>query len=95
MADYTLFPSLLPDDDTYSSKHLQDEWDYTVLRTVIAAHDTDKVNGKSTKFEMASYLSGRYSRDALDAMREEAQSDDPDLGAIMNSAQGLDAYSNG
>jgi hypothetical protein len=74
---------------------IKEEWEYPVLRTVIAAHDTENVNGKSTALEMAAYLSGRYSQQTLDEMRAEAQTDDPDLDQIMTSAEGLDAYSNG
>lgn len=89
-----IFPSLIPDEDTYGVTELK-EWEYEVIRTVIAAHDSESVNGKSTRLEMAHFLSGRYSKSTLDEMREEAQTENPDLGQIMNSAEGLGAYSNG
>lgn len=87
-----LFPSILPNEDTYSAQTLQEEWDYPVLRTVIAAHDTEQVNGKSTKLEMAHYLSGRYTQSTLDAMRAEAQTEDPDMEKIIAEGVGLSAY---
>jgi len=87
-----LFPSIVPDDDTYSAVELN-EWDYPVIRAVIAAHDTDAVNGKSTKLEMAAWLSGRYDTETLDRMRDKAQElapkDDADYSEILEEAEGL------
>jgi len=87
-----LFPSIVPDDSTYSATELN-EWDYPVIRAVIAAHDTDDVNGKSTKLEMAAWLSGRYSKETLDRMQAKAQElapkDDADYSEILEEAEGL------
>jgi predicted 2-oxoglutarate/Fe(II)-dependent dioxygenase YbiX len=87
-----LFPSIVPDDDTYSATELNG-WDYPVIRAVISAHNTDDVNGKSTKLEMAAWLSGRYDTDTLDRMQAKAQElapkDEADYSEILEEAEGL------
>ena len=89
-----LFPSIIPDEDTYSATEIQNKWDYPVIRTVIAAHDTDDVNGKSTQLEMAAWCSGRFSKETIEKMMAEAKTEEPDSERIRQLAynDGLNAH---
>lgn len=90
-----LFPSILPDDDSYTASELQ-QWDWMdELRPIAARLDTDEVTGRSTQLEVVHYLSGRYSRTVLDEMRVEINTEEPDFTQIANRLETLDAYDNG
>jgi hypothetical protein len=90
-----LFPSILPSQDSYSSQELQ-EWDWiSELRPIAAELETDEISGRSTQLEVCHYLAGRYSKQTLDLMREEVNTDDPDFAQIKDELQTLGAYSNG
>nr|ADE29317.1 hypothetical protein [uncultured virus] len=71
-----IFPSIIPRDERKSPLTVHDEWDYNVLRKVIAEHDTDAVNGKSPQLEMADWITGQYSQDELQKLRDAGQADD-------------------
>lgn len=89
-----LFPSILPDDDSYSAAELQN-WDWLEeLRPIAAELETDEINGRSTQLEVVHYLSGRFSATILDEMRNEINTEEPDFEAIAKSVESLDAYSN-
>jgi|AKVG01.1.fsa_nt_gi hypothetical protein len=89
-----LFPSIIPDDaDTYSYKDLMN-WDWLqVVRPIAAELKTDKINGASTQIEVTQYLSGRFSKQQLDAMREEIKTEDPDFAEIPDTETDLSSFS--
>jgi len=91
MSGYELFPSILPEDDTYSVQDLSD-WEYKTLRAIVSNLPTKKVNGKSTRLEMAAFLSGRFNKTTLDKMKSEAETDDPDFSEIINAASNINSY---
>jgi len=71
-----IFPSIIPSDQRKSPLEVDSEWDYDVLRKVIAEHGTDEVNGKSPQLEMADWITGQYAQDELQTLREAGQADD-------------------
>jgi len=71
-----IFPSIIPPDQRKNPLEVDSEWDYNVLRKVIAEHDTDAVNGKSPQLEMADWITGQYPQDELQKLREAGQADD-------------------
>ena len=71
-----IFPSIIPSDQRKNPLEVDSEWDYNVLRKVIAEHDPDAVNGKSPQLEMADWITGQYSQDELQKLREAGQADD-------------------
>lgn len=63
MANYSLFPSITPDnepfvDNKYGEKEL-DRMDWDEIRSIAAEYDTDEINGKSDREKMEAYLEGR------------------------------------
>jgi len=71
-----IFPSIIPSDQRENPLDVHSDWDYNVLRKVIAEHDIDAVNGKSPQLEMADWITGQYSQDELQKLREAGQADD-------------------
>lgn len=63
VADYSLFPSILPDrdepfvDDCYSAGELE-KMEYQQLREIAANHESDAVHGKMGKQELKDELEG-------------------------------------
>jgi hypothetical protein len=90
-----LFPSLIPDsqlENTYSKEELG-EWEWLEeLRPIAAELSTEKIDGRSTQLEVIHYLSGRFTKEQLDAMREQVQTDDPDFSEISNTETKLTSY---
>lgn len=77
-----LFPSILPDGETYTAAEL-DEWDWKQeLRIIAAELDTDDISGRSTRLEVVHFLAGRYNKSTLDVMRAEAKTNNPDFSQI-------------
>lgn len=62
MADYSLFPEILPDsdfvDDSYHEAELE-RLDWAELRSVAAAHPCEEVNGRSEAEEIIATLTGK------------------------------------
>ena len=71
-----IFPSIIPSDKRKNPLEVDSEWNYNVLRKVIAEHDPDEVNGKSPQLEMADWITGQYEQDELQKLREAGQADD-------------------
>lgn len=70
-----IFPSIIPDRNQTESLTVHDEWDYNVLRKVVAEHDDVPVSGRSTQLEMADWITGQYSQSDLETLREAGQAD--------------------
>jgi len=68
MAEYEIFPSLLPEEDTYGSLELTNEVDAMVLQGIAAAHPTESINGQSAALEIASWISGNHNAEEIDGM---------------------------
>lgn len=61
MAEHSLFPSILPDqefvDDSYSKAEL-DRMDWDEIRRIAKEVDSDEINGHSEREAMEEYLEG-------------------------------------
>jgi|SRR6056297_717037 len=77
MADYTIFPSLIPESDTYGALELTQEVEAATLQGIAAAHPTETVNGQSAALEIADWVSGNHTAEEIDAMVALIESYDP------------------
>jgi len=62
MADYSLFPSIIPEgddfvDDSYSQVELE-RMDWQEIRQIAAKHESDEIDGQSDREEMEDFLEG-------------------------------------
>ena len=76
-SDYTIFPSIIPDSQTYGTQEIMQEVEASVLQGIAAAHGTDKVNGQSSAWEIADFLSGNHTRGEIDGMVSIIQDAEP------------------
>ena len=74
---YSIFPSILPEEDTYGALELMDEVDSWILQGIAAAHPTETVNGQSAALEIADWITGRHSPDEIDGMVEIIKESEP------------------
>ena len=63
MANYSIFPSITPDnkpfiDDSYSRAELE-RMEWQEIRQIATRYDTDEINGRSERAEMIDYLEGK------------------------------------
>ena len=96
MAD-TLFPSIIPSQDTYSAMDLVNQLDAWILQGIAAAHTSEKINGQSSAVEIAAYITGNHNADEIDGMVEIVENSEPprseiDLGPALNSDGNLGMY---
>jgi hypothetical protein len=68
MADYRIFPSIIPESDSVSAIALSNDTDAWVLQGIAAAHPTEDVNGQSAGMEIAFWLSGNHTSDEIQRM---------------------------
>lgn len=63
MPDYTLFPSILPEEDQpfidnqYTREELERK-DRPALQQLAAAHESEEINGKASSEEIITFLTG-------------------------------------
>ena len=76
-SDYTIFPSIIPDEQTYGSQEIMGQIEASVLQGIAAAHGSDKINGQSSAWEIADFLSGNHTRGEVDAMVEIIEDAEP------------------
>jgi len=62
MAEYSLFPSLLPEDeafvdDQYQRRELERK-DYNELKSIAAEHESEDVHGRMSESELVEGLAG-------------------------------------
>ena len=93
----TIFPSILPDKDTYSSGDLLDELEASTLQGIAAAHTTSKVNGQSSAWEIADFLAGNHTKGEVDGFVSIMQDTEPprsevDLSPALNENGSLSMY---
>jgi hypothetical protein len=97
MADYRIFPSILPEEDSYGSIELTDEVDAWILQGIAAAHPTDEIDGQSAALEIASWLTGNHAADEIDGMVAIIEESEPprseiDLGEAIRDDGNLSYY---
>ena len=95
--DFTIFPSIIPAEDTYNSSELMDEVEAMTLQGIAAAHNTGKVNGQSSAWEIADFLCGNHNASEIDGMVSIIQDAEPprsevDLGPAFNDDGNLSQY---
>lgn len=77
-SDYTLFPSIVPEDNTVDAAEILQEWEYPLLRNAAAvvnensAYESD-INGKSTKQEIAQFLASNCTAEGVEVIKEKAE----------------------
>ena len=96
-SDFTIFPSIIPAEDTYNSSELMDEVEAMTLQGIAAAHNTDKVNGQSSAWEIADFLCGNHNTSEIDGMVSIIQDAEPprsevDLAPAFNDDGNLSQY---
>ena len=97
MSDFTIFPAIIPESETYNSSELMDEVEAMTLQGIGAAHNTDKVNGQSSAWEIADFLSGNHTTEEIDGMVSIIQDAEPprsevDLAPAFNDDGNLSQY---
>jgi len=98
MADRpTIFPALIPDNDTYDVPDLMSELDASTLQGIAAAHTTDKINGQSSAWEISDFLTGQHTTDEIDGMVDIVLDSEPprsevDLSPAFNDDGTLSQY---
>ena len=90
--DYSIFPSILPESDSYGALELTNEVDSWILQGIAAAHPTDKIDGQSAALEIADWVSGMHSPDEIDAMVAIIEESEPprseiDLSPAFNDSE--------
>lgn len=96
MAD-TIFPALIPDNETYTVQNLMSELEASTLQGIAAAHDTGKINGQSSAWEIADFLTGNHRTDEIDGMVDIVLDSEPprsevDLSPAINQDGSLSQY---
>lgn len=98
MADRpTIFPSITPDNDTYDVPELMDDLEASTLQGIAAAHDTSKINGQSSAWEISDFLTGQHTSDEIDGMVDIVLDSEPprsevDLSPAFNDDGTLSQY---
>jgi len=98
MADTpTIFPSIIPTANTYSVTDLMGELDASTLQGIAAAHETEKINGQSSAWEISDFLTGQHTTDEIDGMVDIVLDSEPprsevDLSPAFNSDGTLSQY---
>ncbi len=93
MADYRIFPSLIPDDESVSAIELSKTVDAWILQGIAAAHETPDINGQSSGMEIAFWLSGSHTAAEIGRMVDVIEDSEPprsdiDLSAEIDSLRG-------
>ena len=97
MADFRIFPSLIPDESTYPTQELIDDVNARVLQGIATALETGEINGQSSAWQIADYLSGNHYKGEIDDMRATIQEADPpyaevDLSKCINDRGDITQY---
>jgi len=61
MAEHTLWPSILPEDDFVDNQYTKEElerMEWQEIRSIAAQHPTDEINGQSDREAMEAFLEG-------------------------------------
>jgi hypothetical protein len=93
----TIFPSILPDDETYSRQELMEMCEASTLQGIAAAHTTSKVDGQSSAIEIADFLSGNHTTAEVDGILEIIRNSEPprsevELAPALNDNGNLARY---
>jgi len=93
----TIFPSIIPTADTYNVTDLMGELDASTLQGIAAAHETEKINGQSSAWEISDFLTGQHTTDEIDGMVDIVLDSEPprsevDLSPAFNSDGTLSQY---
>ena len=93
----TIFPSIIPDEETYDEFELHDAVAAATLQGIAAAHPTDDVNGQSTALEIASFLAAHHTGSEIDGMVAIIEDAEPprsecDLSPAINGDGNLSMY---
>jgi len=93
----TIFPSILPDDETYDRQELMEMCEASTLQGIAAAHTTSKVDGQSSAIEIADFLSGNHTTAEVDGILEIVRDSEPprsevELAPALNEDGTLSRY---
>ena len=97
MSKFRIFPSLIPEGRTYATNELMDDVTARTLQGIAAAHETDDVNGQSSAWQIADYLTANHYQQEIDAMIFAVQQGEPpyaeiDLSECINDRSDITQY---
>lgn len=92
-----LFPSIIPESESYDAIELVNEVDAYVLQGIAAAHPSDEVHGQCSSVEIAGWIAGNHTSDEIDGMVEIIDGAEPprseiDLSPALNQDGSLSMY---
>jgi hypothetical protein len=61
MAEHTLWPSILPEEDFVDNQYTKEElerMEWQEIRSIAAQHPSDEINGQSSQEDMVDFLEG-------------------------------------
>ena len=93
----SLFPSIIPTDDSYDAMELVKETDAWVLQGIAAAHPKEAINGQSAAVEISGWICGNHTANEIDEMVAIIKESEPprseiDLSPALNEDGNLSMY---